>query len=1477
MGVCDYQQPRFWPPKDQAMQELGMDNQNPIHGSGAIPGLADQGNPLVDLRSPLTPILAPDPSLHQGVLDPYDPRPWIEDSFAVNNRATTTIAATSRNPDPNAIYIVTSKSESLDQLESGLTKAGANTIQLDEGSTLTDLVARVKVLTPTGGFSAIHLLGHGSEGQFFVGKETLTSRNLWRYKAELKELGTLLTENGDLLVYGCETGKGTAGQRLIDGLAKYTRADVAASDDRTYSSLSSHRSDWELEIQSGNIEARSDVLTGLNWDGSLGENNNIKFSGSKLNIDATNATGVISIKAKDAEKLTIKGFGSEPFEQSISTGVRTITEIEIKSNKSGIHIGEINLDDNETDDLYPLAYKISTEAIGSYDAGLAGERSDGITLGGTIKTYGGSITIKNKGTVSINSSTINTYEKPLQNTGKAGNIDINPAINALDLPLAFWFPSSSTAVKINQSTLRVGSLNINSSAHIDPYLSYKGDDKALGNFVDKFMLDSVVDTASYGMQGMVLPAVVKAGAASSTVTISGSTIEANDTISLASEAAVNLESKSMAINSANLLNVASKKTTGIDLDGALAVTKADAGATIVISNSSLHGKKITASTEAINNLSSDAQVASNLAGSYTTEVDIDPNDPTKTITKNSPGTASGEKSGISSAIAVGNTNSTISIDSSSTLKAVNKLSLKTNATPSLTANASTSIWGDGFVTVSNAFEVDKTNSTINMDGTLTITEPTSVTTGVDSPPVNQLHIKEPVAIEQKNITGTLEIKDGSIIKGSIGQGANNYYRYTSTTTTASQLNAGFASVDLAQTAQFTLVTIDHYTPTESLKAGSTLKASGVKSPGYSFSQATDGAYTIKNQAGDLIDNNATFAVNRGEYITWSDNNTYQYNGTSNPKMKPGDISANNGNYSLSTSGLWNLVPVVAKDQSYTVTAVLKGDATTGDQVVIAEGRPHDIDASGATGDHYEVYKSATAIINGESKSEIDLIRNEIQLPQDANGTYPPINSGQLISYYVLPDQQKGINSAAIKGLQADREYYIIRRGQGRIALALTADDMLSNRAIDLTDYGIGTQHVFRYEVGQSQTLTLTTGNALTYTANAQQQTDKLTLKGNYNANDSISLCFKLEGALKDIPINYIVPKSGMKLSEIRDELLAKLNSTEGLCSGSGKCITVTADPLDSSSIFLSSLTPGKGYQLAGDASNSERAQVNTLTLGSDLVKGDTIKLIFDVTPTPLEVSYTVGSSKTTEIRDGLIATINEKIWKELGADRFVEAATNYDSATQQLQDNQILLKGTINGKKYTITQSYNQLENSNKLSLATGTEAFKDSDTSQDLELSSITPNQAATNQTNQTFSIKDDNRRYAANSVVSITSGLLQQSNNHLLGANIFLTSENEIIDASGNNATTPQTITTNQVVYVETTPADSCTGKYYTYEGNTETLTGAQLRKLLGDKSNPTLWQETNGKNYQLVAIGGTSDIYVLAGSNKGPNLLGANKYQH
>ena len=48
------------------------------------------------------------------------------------------------------------------------------------------------------------------------------------------------------------------------------------------------------------------------------------------------------------------------------------------------------------------------------------------------------------------------------------------------------------------------------------------------------------------------------------------------------------------------------KVTGINIDTALAITKADAYATIAINNSNMNAKKITAFTDAGNNLSSEA-------------------------------------------------------------------------------------------------------------------------------------------------------------------------------------------------------------------------------------------------------------------------------------------------------------------------------------------------------------------------------------------------------------------------------------------------------------------------------------------------------------------------------------------------------------------------------------------------------------------------------------------------------------------------------------------------------------------------------------------------------------------------------------------------------------------------------------------------------------------------------------------------------
>lgn len=103
--------------------------------------------------------------------------------------------------------------------------------------------------------TAIHLVSHGSEGDIILagkaycsGAEGLLAESLY-----LSQWQSHLTQNADILLYGCSVAAGSAGQLLIDTLARITQADVAASDDLT--GAAALGGDWVLEYQTGAIEA----------------------------------------------------------------------------------------------------------------------------------------------------------------------------------------------------------------------------------------------------------------------------------------------------------------------------------------------------------------------------------------------------------------------------------------------------------------------------------------------------------------------------------------------------------------------------------------------------------------------------------------------------------------------------------------------------------------------------------------------------------------------------------------------------------------------------------------------------------------------------------------------------------------------------------------------------------------------------------------------------------------------------------------------------------------------------------------------------------------------------------------------------------------------------------------------------------------------------------------------------------------------
>ncbi|WP_193771168.1 DUF4347 domain-containing protein, partial [Candidatus Magnetaquicoccus inordinatus] len=106
-------------------------------------------------------------------------------------------------------------------------------------------------------YDGLHLVSHGAEAALKVGSDYLTQSSLSysTIQSELAQIGSAVHAGGDLLLYGCDIGKGAAGSAFLNALAQATQTDVAASVDATGATLQS--GNWSLEAHSGTIEVSS--------------------------------------------------------------------------------------------------------------------------------------------------------------------------------------------------------------------------------------------------------------------------------------------------------------------------------------------------------------------------------------------------------------------------------------------------------------------------------------------------------------------------------------------------------------------------------------------------------------------------------------------------------------------------------------------------------------------------------------------------------------------------------------------------------------------------------------------------------------------------------------------------------------------------------------------------------------------------------------------------------------------------------------------------------------------------------------------------------------------------------------------------------------------------------------------------------------------------------------------------------------------
>ncbi len=172
-----------------------------------------------------------------------------------------------------------------------------------------------------GGYDAIHIMSHGSEGAVILGTAQLTEASLSNAttQAELAQLGRALSADGDLLLYGCDIAAGTKGAQLINGIARVTGADVAASTDLT--GAAGLGGDWTLEAHTGTIDTQA--LAPSQYDGTLqvvSFTYGVDGDENGADIDGNGQVGSIT-KTIGGKSITFSGGGPEVYVYNDGNGL----------------------------------------------------------------------------------------------------------------------------------------------------------------------------------------------------------------------------------------------------------------------------------------------------------------------------------------------------------------------------------------------------------------------------------------------------------------------------------------------------------------------------------------------------------------------------------------------------------------------------------------------------------------------------------------------------------------------------------------------------------------------------------------------------------------------------------------------------------------------------------------------------------------------------------------------------------------------------------------------------------------------------------------------------------------------------------------------------------------------------------------------------------------------------------------------------
>ena len=217
---------------------------------------------------------------------------------------------TQQDGEDRTLVIINSSVLGADDIVAAISEH-ADVLQLRSGGNALDQINAYLDGKSDVSYAAIHIVSHGNDRSFTLSGESIDSAFLAENRDAFAEIGSHLTDNGDILLYGCDLASTAEGRALAADLAEITGADVAASDDATGAA-----GDWDLEFTVGAVE--SDSIRFDNYRYSLATITVTDATSAAVKAAITNAADGDEILLSFAGDTRIKG-GYEIFDDKSIT------------------------------------------------------------------------------------------------------------------------------------------------------------------------------------------------------------------------------------------------------------------------------------------------------------------------------------------------------------------------------------------------------------------------------------------------------------------------------------------------------------------------------------------------------------------------------------------------------------------------------------------------------------------------------------------------------------------------------------------------------------------------------------------------------------------------------------------------------------------------------------------------------------------------------------------------------------------------------------------------------------------------------------------------------------------------------------------------------------------------------------------------------------------------------------------------------